>query len=101
MKNAEYQENLSCPQRDSAEHEGYAGAQGVGGQVLQRPLRTRDSQKPDTLKSRTTTSLCTYAIEPTCTERYARWCERSGLLCPSYSIGFYSAVRERPDQPKY
>ena len=30
MKNAEYQENLSCPQRDSAEHEGYAGAQSVG-----------------------------------------------------------------------
>ena len=30
MKNAEYQGNLSCPQRDSAEHEGYAGAQSVG-----------------------------------------------------------------------
>ena len=26
---AEYQENLSCPQRDSAEHEEYAGAQSV------------------------------------------------------------------------
>lgn len=32
MKNAEYQGNLSCPQRDSAEHEGYAGAQSVGTQ---------------------------------------------------------------------
>ena len=32
MKNAEYQGNLSCPQRDSAEHEGYAGAQSVGAQ---------------------------------------------------------------------
>ena len=32
MKNAEYQGNLSCPQRDGAEHEGYAGAQSVGGQ---------------------------------------------------------------------
>ena len=32
MKKAEYQENLSCPQRDSAEHEGYVGAQSVGGQ---------------------------------------------------------------------
>ena len=32
MKNAEYQGNLSCPQRDSAEHEGYAGAQSVGSQ---------------------------------------------------------------------
>lgn len=32
MKNAEYRENLSCPQRDSAEHKGYVGAQSVGGQ---------------------------------------------------------------------
>ena len=32
MKNAEYQGNLSCLQRDSAEHEGYAGAQSVGRQ---------------------------------------------------------------------
>lgn len=32
MKKAEYQENLSCPQRGSAEHEGYVGAQSVGGQ---------------------------------------------------------------------
>ena len=32
MKNAEYQGNLSCPQRDSAEHEGHAGAQSVGSQ---------------------------------------------------------------------
>ena len=32
MKKAEYQGNLSCPQRDSAEHEGYVGAQSVGGQ---------------------------------------------------------------------
>ena len=32
MKNAEYQGSLSCPQRASAEHEGYAGAQSVGGQ---------------------------------------------------------------------
>ena len=30
MKNAEYQGNLSCLQRNSAEHEGYAGAQSVG-----------------------------------------------------------------------
>ena len=30
MKNAEYQDKLSCPQRDSAEQEGYAGAQSVG-----------------------------------------------------------------------
>ena len=32
MKNAEYQGNLSCPQRDSAEHEGYEGVQSVGSQ---------------------------------------------------------------------
>lgn len=29
MRNAEYQGNLSCPQRDSVEHEGYVGAQSV------------------------------------------------------------------------
>ena len=34
MKNAEYQGSLSCPQRDSAEHEGYAGAQSVGSQEV-------------------------------------------------------------------
>ena len=34
MKNAEYQGNLSCPQRDSAEHEGYAGAQSVDSQEV-------------------------------------------------------------------
>ena len=32
MKKAEYQGNLSCLQRDSAEHEGYAGVQSVGRQ---------------------------------------------------------------------
>ena len=34
MKNAEYQGNLSCPQRASAEHEGYVGAQSVGSQEV-------------------------------------------------------------------
>lgn len=34
MENAEYQGNLSCPQRDSAEHEGDAGAQSVGSQEV-------------------------------------------------------------------
>ena len=46
----------------------------------------KDSHRLDTTVSLTGTSLCTYAIEPTCTERYARWCERSGLVSPSYSI---------------
>lgn len=32
MKNAEYQGNLSCPQRDSAEYEGYVGVQSVSRQ---------------------------------------------------------------------
>ena len=36
MKNAEYQGNLSCPQRASAEHEGYAGAQSVDGQDVKQ-----------------------------------------------------------------
>ena len=46
----------------------------------------KDSHRLDTTASLTGTSLCTYAIEPPCTERYARWCERSGLFSPSYSI---------------
>ncbi|MDD7260765.1 MAG: group II intron reverse transcriptase/maturase, partial [Eubacteriales bacterium] len=32
MMNAEYRQAAGCPQRDSAEHEGYAGAQSVGSQ---------------------------------------------------------------------
>ena len=39
MKKAEYPESRSCPQKDSAEHEGYAGAQSVGG----REIGERDS----------------------------------------------------------
>ena len=45
-----------------------------------------DSHRQDTTASLLGASRCTYAIEPPCTERYARWCERSGLLSPSYSI---------------
>lgn len=36
-------------------------------------LQTKDSHRPDTLVSLTGTSPCTHAIEPTSTERYARW----------------------------
>ena len=39
MKKAEYPENRSCPQKDSAEHEEYAGAQSVGS----REIGERDS----------------------------------------------------------
>ena len=34
MKKAEYPESRSCPQKDSAEHEEYAGAQSVGGREV-------------------------------------------------------------------
>ena len=34
MMKAEYPENRSCPQKDSAEHEEYAGAQSVGGREV-------------------------------------------------------------------
>ena len=44
--------------------------------------RKKDSYRQDITASLTGTSLCTYAIEPPCTERYARWCERSGLFRP-------------------
>ena len=33
--NAEYRENSGCPQRDSAEHEEYVGAQNVGSQEVE------------------------------------------------------------------
>ena len=46
------------------------------------PYPAKDSHGPDTTVSSTDTSLCTYAVEPPCTERYARWCERSGLIQP-------------------
>ena len=53
----------------------------------------KDSHRLDTTVSLTGTSLCTYAIEPPCTERYARWCERSGLCSPSYSIAKFYQIR--------
>ena len=34
MMKAEYPENRSCPQKDSAEHEGYVGARSVGGREI-------------------------------------------------------------------
>ena len=34
MIKAEYPESRSCPQKDSAEHEEYVGAQSVGGREL-------------------------------------------------------------------
>ena len=54
----------------------------------------KDSHRLDTTASLTGTSLCTYAIEPPCTERYARWCERSGLFSPSYSITIEAGCKE-------
>ena len=38
--------------------------------------QTKDSYRWDAIASLTGTSLCAYAIEPPCTERHARWCER-------------------------
>ena len=35
MMNAEYRENAGCPQRDSAEHKEYVGAQNVGNQEVE------------------------------------------------------------------
>ena len=37
----------------------------------------KDSHRRDATASLTGTSLYTYAIEPPCTEGYARWCERA------------------------
>ncbi len=54
------------------------GAPGIDGYIFSLTrLQTKDSHRPDTTVSLTGTSPCTYAIEPPCTERHARWCERS------------------------
>ena len=48
------------------------------------PLQTKSSHRRDILTSQLITSLfvkCTYAVEQSCTGRYARWCGRlAGLL---------------------
>ena len=49
--------------------------QEVGFSPIQSQIK--DSHRQDTTASLTGTSLCTYAIEPPCTEPYARWCERT------------------------
>ena len=70
-----------------------------GQQLSREQSQTKDSHRPDTTASLTGTSLCTYAIEPPCTERYARWCERSGLFSPSYSILLRFSARQSSFPP--
>ncbi len=67
---AKYRERAGCPQRDSVEREGYAGAPSAS---------TREGKERGGAKS-------TYAVESPCTERYARWCERTAPRGVSYSI---------------
>ena len=58
-------------------------------------MQTKDSQKQDILvSSGATTSPCTYAVEPPCTGRYARWCERSALYLrePPTRLRWYSLI---------
>ena len=54
----------SCLQRDSAERKGYARAH----RSFNRIWKERDSAEPDILGKK-----------PPCTERYARWCERTAV----------------------
>lgn len=42
----------------------------------------------DTLVSSTTTSPCTYAVEPPCPGRYTRWCERSARYSESLLLDY-------------
>ncbi len=70
-----------------------------GQQLSREQSQTKDSHMPDTTASLTGTSLCTYAIEPPCTERYARRCERSGLFSPSYSILLRFSARQASFPP--
>ena len=94
------------PRKESKEPHstGDTGVAGMGSKQLPESLlahgeersctsgqsRKKDSYRRDITVSLTGTSLCTYAIEPPCTERYARWCERSG----GYSDPSYSIMRE-------
>ncbi len=62
------------------------------------PLRSKDSYGPDILAYPTGTSLCIYAVEPPCTEPYARWCGRTvtqltGDLLPDWG------ERDRREKP--
>ena len=54
----------------------------------------------DTLVSSTTTSPCTYAVEPPCTGRYARWCERSALYLREPPTRFTKLVEVYHVQPR-
>ena len=55
----------------------------------------KDSYEPDITASWTGTSLCTYAIEPPCTDRYARWRERSVTqLMSDLLLDFHSSVND-------
>ena len=68
------------------------------GDVLRCRLYRKVSQKKyspvlDTTVSRHGTSKCTYAIEPPCTERYARWCERSATQLMGSLLLYYSISR--------
>lgn len=61
---AEYRKG--CLQRNSVEREGYAGARSV----VAWDNRERDDAAQDLLRQ-------ILVFELPCTERYARWCERS------------------------
>ena len=89
-----YLEAMEETQNDGREPyaTGDTGMAGVGGKQLPKSLLAHDkewSRSEGNLKRKTRTvgmlasltgtSLCTYAIEPPCTEPYARWCGRSAI----------------------
>ena len=57
-------------------------------------------QIQDMRVSSTTTSPCTYAVEPPCTGRYARWCERSTLYSREPPTRFTKLVEVYHVQPR-
>ena len=69
----------SCLQRDSAERKGYARAH----RSFHRIWKERDSAEPDILGKILNKDNLNRAYKrvkankPPCTERYARWCERT------------------------
>ncbi len=57
----------------------------AGSPVLTRSITNERLAQRDTTVSSPDMRRCTYAIEPPCTERYARWCEGRAVNA-SYSI---------------
>ena len=68
---------------------GWTNGESLDARFYSVPLQTKSSHWRDIMTSRLSMSIfviCMYTVEPPCTERYARRCERSAASAASYSI---------------